>query len=130
MMAMALTLLDLFLKTKEKSFSWRCALGSFFILMGLGFGLYFGFGYLVPFLGLFETGMLLSGVLLVIGGLLMVATRPKKHSPVLNKALDTIKDKTEDLHLKEIYEKHKELIVAASVVAGILLPILTRRRKV
>lgn len=129
MMTFALNLLDLFLKSKEKSFSWLCALGTCFILGGLGFGLYFGFHYLVPFLGSLETGLLLSGSLLFVGGILMVIAHQKSQKTMINKSLDTLKHKAEDLHLKEAYANHKELILAASVVAGFLVPLFTKLRK-
>ncbi|OJX11745.1 MAG: hypothetical protein BGO77_06515 [Caedibacter sp. 37-49] len=129
MIALALNVLDLFLKTKERSFSWLCAVGSSLVLSGLGFGLYFGFNYFVPLFGYFETGMLLSSFLILMGVILMFATHRKKPTPVLNKALGTLKEKADDLHLKETYANHKELILAASLVTGILLPLFSRFRR-
>lgn len=129
MIKLALNMLDLFLKAKEQSFSWLCALGSLLILGGMGFGLYFGFHYLVPLLGHFEAGMLLSGFLIVLGGILMLAMRRKKPEPLLHKGLDTLKHKADDLHLKEIYDNHKEVILAASFLVGILLPLFSKLRK-
>ncbi len=129
MIALALNVLDIFLKTKEKTFSWLCAVGGSLVLSGLGFSLYFGFNYLVPLFGYFETGMLLSSFLILTGVLLMLATHHKKPTPTLNKALNTLEEKADDLHLKKIYENHKELILAASLVAGVLLPLFAKLRK-
>lgn len=129
MIKLALNVLGLFLKAKEKSFSWLCAVGSLFILGGLGFGLYFGFNYLVPLLGHFEAGMLLSGFLILIGSILMLKMRRKQSTPVISKAVDTFKEKADDLHLKEMYENHKELVLAASFVVGVLLPLFSKLRK-
>jgi hypothetical protein len=129
MIALALNFLDLFLKPKTNPSSWLCTLGTLFVLMGAGFGLYFGFEYLVPLLGRFETGLLLSSSLILVGVILMLATRCKKQHPVINKALDTFKEKAGDLHLKETFDHHKELIMAVSVIAGVLLPLWSRFRK-
>lgn len=99
------------------------------MLMGGFFGLYFAFEYFVPFWGNIATGMVLSGSLLLIGGILILAARRKKPAPILNKALDTLKDKADELHLKEAYDTHKDLIIAASVVVGVLLPLFSNLRK-
>lgn len=129
MMMLALKFLDLFLKPKANPFSWGCALGSLFMLMGVIFGLYFAFEYFVPFWGHFTTGMVLSGSLFLIGGILILTARRKKPTPVLTKTLNTLKDKADDLHLKEAYDTHKELILATSLVAGLLLPLFSKLRK-
>lgn len=129
MIAVALNFLDMFLKPKNTPFPWVCALGILLMLLGAGFGLYFGFERLAPSLGYFEAGMLFSGALVFLGGILMLATRPKKQTPVFNKALDTIKEKADDFHLKEVFANNKEAILAASVIAGVLLSFLPHIRK-
>ncbi|AIL13372.1 hypothetical protein IM40_07485 [Candidatus Paracaedimonas acanthamoebae] len=129
MIKLALHFLDLFLKPKTNSFSWLCALGTISFLIGAAFGLYFGFEYLAPLLGHVQTGMLLSGSLILLGSILMLAARGKKTTPVLNKTLDIFKEKTDDLHLKEFFDHNKELILVASLVTGVLLSLLPQLRR-
>lgn len=99
---------------------WVCGLGILFLILGSVFGGYFLFQLAVPQLGYIETGLIFSGIFILIGVSLMVF-KPKKKPEAIPQMLTNAKNAVEEIDVPAIFQKHSGKIILGTIVSGMIL---------
>ncbi len=129
MIELALTFLKHYAQSQKPIFSLQKIAGVLLLIMSIATGAYFIFIKLAPVLGLFETGILMSGLLMFIGLILLFLSRRKKHSLVLGDTTESVKNALENFSLKEFCRDHKQSLVIGAFLGGVVWALMSATHK-
>lgn len=104
------------------------SLGGVMLACGTGIGAYFLFQLLIPIVGYIESGLVISGIFLVIGTALLYF-KPRKKADPAKEALLTAKNTIENINIPLQLEKHAGKLVAGAICAGFILSHLIGNKK-
>jgi len=116
------------LKPQERaSFLIARIVGYFFLILALGFGIFFLFQALVPVIGHLESGAVLCVLLAGIGILFLFLSRKKRHRPIddiMGEAQCIFKKVNlgvKNLEVDKILKENVPTILLCSFIAGLIL---------
>lgn len=99
---------------------WLRILGGILLSIGIGIGTYFLFQYLAPIVGYVESGLVISGIFLIIG-MVLLYIKPRRKVDPASELLLTAKNTIENINIPLQLEKHAGKLVAAAVCVGFIL---------
>lgn len=121
MMSAIFFIVDLLLKPREATrFLFARILGSFLLLLGVVFGIYFIFQALVPIIGYLQTGALLCALFIGGGFLLIFLSRNRRTRPI-DDIVGEAQKAFENINGEELIKNNIHKILLFSLVAGLAL---------
>lgn len=115
---------------REKPFSLSLlhCLGGVMVASGIGMGTYFLFQFLIPFVGYVESGLVISGFFVLMGGVFL-CLKARQKTTSTQEMLLTAKDTLENINIPLSFEKHAGKLVVGAICAGFILAQLMGNKK-
>jgi hypothetical protein len=103
-------------------------MGGILLISGLGVGAYMLYKFLIPLFGDLISGLIMSGIFLMAGGILW-CSKPSAPPLLPQEILSKAESVVENLHLPANFEKHVGKFLGTALGAGIILAYFLSHRK-